>query len=146
MGIRNKLMIGAVCLFFAIPSEAQSVFGKWKTIDDRTGNPKAIINIYKEDGMMHGMVVEILEPGKEDATCHKCEGKRKDQPVLGMKIIEDLEENGEGIWKGKTLFDPEQAMTFRCKIWLNPDNSDELMVRGYLAFIFRTQTWVRAEG
>ncbi|MCM4169193.1 hypothetical protein KCTC52924_00037 [Arenibacter antarcticus] len=146
MGIKNKWIIGLVFVLFSMPTQAQSVFGKWKTIDDRTGNPKAIINIYKEDGMMHGLVEEILEPGKEDAVCHKCEGEKKNQPVLGMKIIEDLEHSGEGVWKGKYLFDPEQAMTFKCKIWLNPNNPNELKVRGYLAFIFRTQTWIRAEG
>ena len=146
MGIRNKWIIGVICMLLYIPSEAQSVFGKWKTIDDRTGNPKAIINIYEKDGMLHGKVVKILEPGKEEAVCDKCEGEKKNQPILGMKIIDGLEPGGSGVWKGKTLFDPEQAMTFRCKIWLNPDNPNELKVRGYLAFIYRTQTWIRAEG
>lgn len=125
---------------------AQSVFGKWKTIDDRTGKPKAIINLYEKDGLMYGKVVEIVEEGKKDFICKKCEGDRKNKPVLGMTIIEAAEHRGEGVYKGDTLFDPQQAMTFRCKIWLNPDNSDELKVRGYLAFIYRTQTWLRVEG
>ncbi|MFH6604244.1 DUF2147 domain-containing protein [Maribacter algicola] len=125
---------------------SQSVFGKWKTIDDRTGNPKAIISIYEKNGLMYGDVVKIVEKGKEYALCVKCDGDRKDKPVVGMTIIEGLEENEDGEWKGKTLFDPEQAMTFRCKIWLNPDNANELKVRGYLAFIYRTQTWIRVEG
>lgn len=126
--------------------QAQSVFGKWKTIDDRTGKPKAIIDIYKKDGLMYGKVVEIVEEGKENFICDKCKGDRKDQPVLGMTIIEGAEHVGKGVYKGETLFDPQQAMTFRCKIWLNPDNPDELKVRGYLAFIYRTQTWLRVEG
>lgn len=125
---------------------SQSIFGKWKTIDDRTGNPKAIINIYEKDGLMYGFVEKIVEPGKENSLCVKCDGELKDKPVVGMTIIDGLKENEDGEWKGKTLFDPEQAMTFRCKIWLNPDNADELKVRGYLAFIYRTQTWVRADG
>lgn len=125
---------------------SQTIFGKWKTIDDRTGNPKAIINIYEKEGLMYGFVEKIVEPGKENALCTKCDGERKDKPVIGMTIIDGLEESEDGVWKGKTLFDPEQAMTFRCKIWLNPENSDELKVRGYLAFIYRTQTWVRADG
>ncbi len=124
---------------------SQSIFGKWKTIDDRTGNPKAIIDIYEKDGLMYGHVVEILEDGKENALCTKCDGDKKDKPVIGMTIIEGAEHKGDGVYKGDTLFDPQQAMTFRCKIWLNPDNSDELKVRGYLAFIYRTQTWVRVE-
>ncbi|MGI9552757.1 MAG: DUF2147 domain-containing protein [Aurantibacter sp.] len=141
----NKLRL-LFLLFLSVNCvSSQSVFGTWKTIDDRTGIPKAIINIYEKDGLMYGIVEKIVEPGKENALCVKCDGEQKNKPVVGMTIIDGLEENEDGEWKGKTLFDPEQAMTFRCKIWLNPDNPDELKVRGYLAFLYRTQTWVRAE-
>lgn len=142
----NKLVVYVVFMLFSMSFYGQSVFGKWKTIDDRTGNPKAIIKIYEEDGLMYGHVVEILEEGREDAVCAKCDGERKNKPIVGMKIIEEVKPVGNGEWKGKTLFDPEQAMTFRCKIWLNPENPNELKVRGYLAFIYRTQTWLRVEG
>lgn len=141
----NKLRL-LILLFLSVNSViSQSIFGKWKTIDDRTGNAKAIISIYEKDGLMYGFVEKIVEPGKENARCGKCDGQQKNKPIVGMTIIDGLKENKDGEWKGKTLFDPEQAMTFRCKIWLNPDNSDELKVRGYLAFIYRTQTWVRAD-
>ena len=134
-------------LFFATTlMSAQSVFGKWKTVDDRTGNPKGIIEIYEKDGMMFGKVIAIVEAGKEDALCIKCDGELKDQPVKGMTIIKGGKKNEDNEWKGKYLFDPEQAMTFRFKIWLNPKNSNELKVRGYLAFLYRTQTWIRYEG
>lgn len=146
MKTNKSLLLFALLAMWMQPGQSQTVFGKWKTIDDRTGNPKAIIDIYEKDGLMFGHVVKILEEGKENFICEKCDGERKDQPVLGMTIIEAAEPKGDGIYKGDTLFDPEQAMTFRCKIWLNPDNPDELKVRGYLAFIYRTQTWVRAEG
>ncbi len=142
----NRILISVVFVFFATSGFSQSVFGKWKTIDDRTGKPKAIISIYEKEGLMYGHVLEILEEGKEDALCIKCEGDLKDKPVLGMTIIKGLEEHANGEWRGKHLFDPEQAMMFKCKIWLNPDNPDELKVRGYLAFIYRTQTWIRVEG
>lgn len=143
----NRLIL-IMTLMLTVPVlRAQSVFGTWKTIDDRTGKPKAIIHIYEDErGFMDGKIIEIVEEGKENFICEKCDGDRKDKPVLGMTIIENAEHQGDGIYKGDTLFDPQQAMTFRCKIWLNPDNSDELMVRGYLAFIYRTQTWIRVEG
>jgi len=133
-------------LFSAGFMTAQSVFGKWKTIDDRTGKPKGLIEIYEKDGYMYGKILKVLEEGREDVLCVKCEGDQKDKPVVGMHIIKKGAKNEDGEWKGKYLFDPEQAMTFRFKIWLNPENSDELKVRGYLAFIYRTQTWVRHEG
>ncbi|WP_324026749.1 DUF2147 domain-containing protein [Maribacter sp. BPC-D8] len=133
-------------VFITMSISAQSVFGKWKTIDDRTGLPKGVIEIYKKEGKMYGKVVKILEEGQEGRICDKCDGELKDKPVTGMEIITDGELHEDGEWKGKRLFDPEQAMTFRFKIWLNPENEDELKVRGYLAFIYRTQTWIRVEG
>lgn len=138
-----RLILVGIALCCLHLGNAQSVFGKWKTIDDRNGQPKAIIKVYKEDNKMQGVVQKILEEGREDAVCEKCEGERKDKAIVGMKIIEDIEHEEDGVWKGKHLFDPEQAMTFRCRIWLNPDNPNELKVRGYLAFIYRTQTWLR---
>ena len=146
MTMRSKILLLGAFVLFSFTVQSQSIFGKWKTIDDRTGKPKAIINIYKKDGLMYGNVVEILEKGREEALCIKCDDERKDQPIVGMTIIDAAKEHDDGKWKGKTLFDPEQAMTFRCKIWLNPDNLNELKVRGYLAFIYRTQTWLRVEG
>lgn len=143
---KNRFILLGMLVMFSFTVQSQSIFGKWKTIDDRTGMPKAIIDIYKKDGLMYGHVVQILEKGREKALCIKCDDERKDKPIVGMTIIEAAIEHDDGKWKGKTLFDPEQAMTFRCKIWLNPKNSDELKVRGYLAFIFRTQTWLRVEG
>ncbi|WP_241244346.1 DUF2147 domain-containing protein [Flagellimonas marinaquae] len=122
---------------------SQTVFGKWKTIDDRDGVEKAIIEIYKDDGLLHAKVVKILQEGKKDAVCTKCEGERKNKPILGMKIMEDFEEKKDGVYKGDKLFDPEQAMTFRGRVWLDEDNANRLKVRGYLAFLYRTQTWHR---
>lgn len=139
-------MLFVVFLFSAISINAQSVFGKWTTIDDRTGNPKGIIEIYKEGGLMFGKILNIVEKGKENFLCVKCDGNLKNKPVIGMTIIKDGKKNEDDVWKGKFLFDPEQAMTFRFKIWLNPDDPNELKVRGYLAFLYRTQTWVRHEG
>lgn len=141
-----RLRIRILLLFFISCTSfgyGQEIFGMWKTIDDRTGNPKAIIDIYEKKGKMYGKVVRIVEKGKENSLCTKCDGDLKDKPVVGMQIIDGAEHKGDGVYKGDTLFDPEQAMTFRCKIWLDPDNSDQLKVRGYLAFIYRTQTWVR---
>lgn len=146
MMTKSRFILLGMLVMFSFTVHSQSIFGKWKTIDDRTGMPKAIIDIYKKNGLMYGHVVQILEKGREKALCIKCDDERKDKPIVGMTIIDAAIEHDNGKWKGKTLFDPEQAMTFRCKIWLNPDNSNELKVRGYLAFIYRTQTWLRVEG
>ena len=78
---RSKLLLLGMLVMFSFTVQSQSVFGKWKTIDDRTGKPKAIIDIYEKDGLMYGQVVKIVEDGKEDAVCSKCEGELKDRPI-----------------------------------------------------------------
>jgi len=130
-------------LFTNNPLVSQTVLGTWKTNDDRNGNSKAIVSLYEEEGLLYGRIEKIVEKGKENARCEKCKGERKDKPVTGMLIIDGFKKNAKGEYKGNTLFDPEQGMTFKGKIWLDPDDPNKLKVRGYLAFLYRTQTWIR---
>ena len=138
----NRFLLLLVCISCQ-QLASQTIEGTWKTIDDRNGIAKALIKIYKEDGLLQGKILKILEKGKENFLCTKCKGDLKDKPVEGMQIIFSFKDDGDGMYKGKRLFDPEQGMTFRGKIWLDPEDSDKLKVRGYLAFIYRTQTWLR---
>ena len=123
---------------------AQNVFGKWKTIDDKSGKPKAIVEIYRKGGLVYGKILRILEEGKQNAICEKCKGDQKNKPIVGMHVIKDLKEE-DGQYKHGRLFDPEYGVEVRGKIWLHPDDPDKLKVRGYLAFLYRTQTWQRVK-
>ena len=142
---KRSIFLIITWLFACSPLVAQTVTGSWKTIDDRTGNPKGIVNIYEEEGQLYGYVKEILEAGKENALCTACNGSRKNKPIIGMRILDKLTRKGEHRWEGSknSLFDPEQGRYFRVKIWLDPERPNELKVRGYLLFIYRTQTWLR---
>ncbi len=122
---------------------AQSVLGKWKTIDDETGEAKALVEITREQGKLFGRVIKILNKDRKDAKCIKCDGKLKDRPILGLPIIDGFTKEEDGAYKGKRLTDPTKGLTVRGKIWLDPDNENRLKVRGYLAFFYRTQTWLR---
>ncbi|NAS11725.1 DUF2147 domain-containing protein [Poritiphilus flavus] len=142
---KNSVFLLLAFLSLSFSVNAQSIFGRWKTIDDKTGKPKAIVHIYRQQGKMFGKIEKVLEKNRQNAVCKKCEGDKKDQPIVGLEIMAGLVKNGEGEWKGKNLLDPESGTTYRCKIWLNPKDPNELMVRGYIAFLYRTQTWIRAK-
>ena len=136
------------CLVFLFMGKAmfgQTVFGQWKTIDDKSGIEKAIVEIYEEDGLVYGKIVKILEKGRENERCTKCKGDDKGKPMVGIKVIKGLKFDGDDEYKGGRLFDPEYGVEVRGKIWLLPDDADKLMVRGYLAFLYRTQTWLRVK-
>ena len=122
----------------------QEVLGKWKTIDDKTGEAKSIIEIFEEDEKIYGKVVEILVEGRQDATCRNCAGEDEDKPIQGLVIIKGLEKDGDEYNSGKIL-DPESGKLYKCYIELEEEN--KLKVRGYVGFslLGRTQYWYRSE-
>lgn len=121
---------------------AQDILGKWRTIDDETGDPKSIVNIYEKDGKIYGDIVEILNPEKVNAVCSKCEGDQKDQPILGMTIINDMEKDGK-VYEDGTIFNPSTGKTYTCRLKLESEN--KLQVRGYVALFYKTQYWERVK-
>lgn len=129
----------ALAVFFSIQVQAEpSVLGYWQTIDDNTGKAKSIVHIYEEDGKFVGKVVDLLlKP--DDSLCKECKGELLNQPIVGMKIVQGLEKKDDE-YSGGEILDPENGKTYRCKVWLE---GAELKVRGYIGFLFRTQTWYR---
>lgn len=123
---------------------AQSIVGKWKTIDDKTGKPKSVVEIYESNGKIFGKITEILDPAKKDRKCEKCDGADKNKPILGMIIIKGLEKDGEEYNGGKIL-DPESGNLYKCMLKL--DSKDKLVVRGYMgiSLIGRSQSWIRVK-
>ncbi|AWG26615.1 DUF2147 domain-containing protein [Flavobacterium kingsejongi] len=134
-------------LFIAVAgicSAQAQVTGKWKTIDDETGDAKSIVEITEKDGKIYGKVVEILNPEKKASKCQNCTGTDKDKPILGLTIIKGLEKKGDEYTNGKIL-DPQKGKLYKCTISL--DGKDKLNVRGYvgISLLGRTQTWSRVK-
>lgn len=137
----KKLALFAL-LLGCLQINAQSVVGKWKTIDDKTGKAKSVVEIYESNGKVYGKVVEIVDPAKRDKKCEKCEGIDKNKPVLGLVIIKGLSKDGAE-YNGGKIVDPETGSVYKCFIKL--EGKDKLTVRGYMgiALIGRSQTWIR---
>lgn len=133
------VIVALVSVNFAM---AQDVTGKWKTVDDETGEEKSIVEIYKQNGKVYGKVVEILHKDKQDAKCIDCPGSDAGKPVLGLVIIKGLEKDGDEYDDG-TILDPNNGKTYKCLMELESKN--KLKVRGYIGFslLGRTQYWTR---
>ena len=131
-----------ITLLFAQVSFAQSdILGKWKTIDDETGKEKSIVELYMKGQELYGKIVKLFRAPDEDPDplCDECSDDRKDQKVIGMEILRDMELDDDE-WEDGTICDPKNGKVYNCKIWLE---NDQLKVRGYVAFFYRTQTWSR---
>lgn len=136
------LMMIAIFIGSVMGANAQSVVGKWRTIDDATGQEKSIVEIYKQNGKYFGKVIKVLNPSKPNPTCDKCPGDDKGKPIEGLVIIKDLQKKGDEYTGGK-ITDPQSGKQYKCTIKLN--GSDKLDVRGYvgISLIGRTQTWLK---
>tara|TARA_B100000767_G_scaffold257612_1_gene265618 strand:+ start:158 stop:571 length:414 start_codon:yes stop_codon:yes gene_type:complete len=134
--MKNLILLFALIISCSI--NAQSILGKWKTIDDETGKVKSHVEIYKQGEKYFGKVIGIANPKKQDALCTDCTGENKGKKVLGLVIVNNLEKDGDEFSDG-TILDPNNGKVYDCSIWL--DESGDLQVRGYIAFFFRTQTW-----
>ncbi len=126
-----------VLLAGVVTAQAQSIVGRWKTVDDRTGKDRSIVEITREGSTYTGKIVQVLNPSRPDPLCDKCTDYRKDQKITGMTIIKGLKQDGKEFTGGEIL-DPEVGKTYACKLWLE---NGKLMVRGYVMFLYRTQTW-----
>ncbi len=135
-----RLLLSFTFMLLSISIHAQSVIGRWKTIDDDSNKPKSIVEVYEKNGKIFGRIEKLyLEPGEDpDPVCDECTDHRKDKKVMGMTIITDMEKDGDE-WNGGKILDPENGKIYRCKIWVEDGN---LKVRGYIAFLYRTQTWL----
>ncbi len=119
--------------------------GLWKTIDDETKQEKSLVRISDNGGVFTGTIEKLTDPAKADSKCEKCEGAKKDQPIVGMTIIEGVKKNAdEPYWDGGTILDPNNGKTY--KVRLTPkDDGKTLEVRGFIGPFYRNQTWLRVQ-
>lgn len=140
----KKSIVFSLVVFFSLifNIQSQSVIGKWKTIDDETGQAKSVVEIFEKSGKIYGKIIEIVNPEKRKSVCYKCPGENKNAPILGLVIIKGLVKDGDEYNGGKIL-DPSKGDEYKCFITL--ESKDKLKVRGYIGFaVFgRTQYWQR---
>ena len=135
----------AVILWLAASSfaNAAEATGRWKTIDDQTGKPKSIVEITRAaDGSYTGKIVELLNPSKPNPVCDKCKDDRKNKPIIGMDIIRGMKTDGANQWSGGTILKPDEGKVYKSKMQLT-DGGKTLEVSGCIAFICKSQTWIR---
>ncbi len=142
-----KHLLPLCALALAMGASAQSTpVGVWHSIDDKSGEAKAEIRLSEAGGVVSGRIERFLRKDADPARrCTDCQGDRKDQPVLGLEIIRGARKAaGKEVWEGGKILDPENGRDYTLR--LTPiEGGRKLEVRGSVAFIGRTQTWVRVQ-
>ena len=133
---------------FAMPiaeTQMDSPIGYWRTIDDRTKQPKAIVQITETDNhVLQGKIVHLFE--KPERLCTLCQGEKHNQPMLGLIFLENMQPLKSNEWGKGSILDPKKGQVYRSKFTLT-HQEQQLEVRGYLGIqlLGRTQTWERVE-
>ena len=132
-------------LFIVLSAQAQisSILGDWKTVDDKTGEKRSVVTIYKgSDGLYYGKISKMLMYTDLDLKCDQCKDEDHNKPIVGLVIIRGMKaENGELV--GGKVLDPESGKFYYGKIYLK---NGKLVLRGSLdkrGFLGRNQEWVK---
>ena len=134
------LLVAVLLTSFAPVSNG--VIGKWKTIDDETGQAKSIVEITKAaNGTYSGRIVELLRPSKPNPVCDKCKDDRKNKPITGMEIIRGMKQDGNA-WSGGSILKPDEGKVYKSKMQLL-EGGKKLEVSGCISFFCKSQVWVR---
>ncbi len=135
-------MLWAALAVWATDAALITPIGRWKTIDDKTGKPKAIVQVYEEHGKLYGKIEATLDPNAKKI-CDKCKDARKDQPIVGMVILRGLAMHGDE-YSGGDILDPDNGSVYRCKLRVE-EHGSQLSVRGFIGFslLGRSQIWTR---
>ena len=141
-----------------IPSDV--IVGSWETYDDDTHLLTSIVRIVrvadrvdKADGQgrpqYEGYVERIFPQANEDPhpRCTKCADARKNQPVLGMRIISHLRFSSPDHYDDGDILDPDNGEIYRLRVTIIEHNT-KLEARGYfgISLFGRSQIWRRVVG
>jgi len=123
---------------------ADTPVGYWTTVDDDGKTPSSIIQIYPRGKKLYGKIVRLINPREQDPKCTACDGPRKNQRILNMEILRDLEQDDDE-WSGGYILDPRNGTEYKCYLELQ-EGGKRLKVRGYvgIALLGRTQYWQKA--
>ena len=129
----------------AFAAEDNSPVGLWKSLDDQSGKPKALIRIADSGGELRGKIEKLYLPdgSEHQPLCEHCDCALKNQPIVGMTILSGMKPD-DGGYGGGQIFDPGNGKTYRSKMTLI-EGGKKLQVRGYIGtpILGRTQTWLR---
>ena len=122
-----------------------SPVGVWKTFDDVSGKPAALVRITDNHGELQGKIEKLFVVAVDDDNplCTQCTDTRKNQPIIGMTVIDGMHVDGE-IYTGGRILDPDNGKIYKGRMTLI-DGGKKLEVRGYIGvpMLGRSQTWLR---
>ena len=141
--MKKTLLLLLALVALSANAQISAILGDWRTVDDKTGEKRSIVTIYKgSDGLYYGKISKMLMYADTNPKCDKCEGADHNAPIEGLVIIRSMKAEDGQLVGGKVL-DPESGKFYYGKIYIK---DGKLVLRGSLdkrGFLGRNQTWIR---
>ena len=136
------LFIGLLPLFSLGQSDGSKIAGVWLN-GEKTGK----VEINKDGNAFKGKIVWLKVPkdpetGKDKVDGNNPQANLRNRQIIGLEVLKGFSfENGEYI--NGTIYDPKAGKIYDCKMWFG-ESTDELKIRGYWGWLFRTESWTRS--
>jgi hypothetical protein len=131
--------------FINLPAFAQTTpVGRWPSVDEATGKPRAETPIGEASGALVGRIERRRLPVRQGAgvLCLLCPSHPEDKPLIGMQSIRQMKLGSEAqSWEGGAILYPDKGKVFKLRLLLQHDGRDK-QFRGHFGPLFRNQTWV----
>jgi uncharacterized protein (DUF2147 family) len=142
-------IIAAFSSSAAFAFEGDHIIGQWLTADR-----DAIIEFYRCKNRYYGKIVWSNDPnyppddemgmgGQPRTDRSNPDPRLRSRPIVGLTILKDFTFSGDDLWKGGTVYNPDNGKTYKCKLKLI--SKDHLEVKGYIGIpLFgKTSVWTR---
>lgn len=131
----KKMILSMAFALFSLAGHSQTILGTWLT---EAGDAK--VEIYEANGKVNGKIV-WLEKGPDTKDTHNSDEKLRSRKLMGVHILSGLTKKSDK-WEGGRIYNPKNGKNYKCAIW---PEGDKLKVRGYIGFLYETQTWKKAQ-